>query len=175
MHLLIPPMSLKYETGHGGKCRDRSSSTADSAARVHTLSVSPSTPNRVSQRSDFCRTAHSTLISTTRHAMRAVLPNLIFIPPAVTLQRRIVIFWFGPWGDFMKVSKRARGCGVGCRWPRNLVTWVAGASCSGSFQLGVLCPVQSWQGGAGTYRDLPTRGALKRAPGRPLKIFRVAV
>jgi len=35
--------------------------------------------------------------------------ELIFIPPAVTLQRRILIFWFGPWRDFMNVSNRARG------------------------------------------------------------------
>jgi hypothetical protein len=84
---------LIIDGGFGGAC---SHAEAQRALNVH-LNDRPSR-----------RTANLTLIST-GHAMRAVLPNLIFIPPAVTLQRRILIFWFGPWRDFMNVSKRARG------------------------------------------------------------------
>jgi hypothetical protein len=117
LHPLIPPMSLKYETGHGGKCRDRSSWTADSAARGPTLSLSLSTPNRASQRSDFCRTANSTVIST-HHAMRAVLPNLIFDTPAVASWRPTFVFWVPPLSRHYERSRNAPGgCRVGCRGP----------------------------------------------------------
>ena len=41
--------------------------------------------------------------------MRAVLPNLIFILPAVTLQRRILIFWFGPLGGLYECLEMLQG------------------------------------------------------------------
>ena len=61
--------------------------------------------------------------------MRAVLPNLIFILPAVTLQRRILIFWFGPLGGLYECLEMLQG--VWGRVPVGLVSIVMYAVLAG--------------------------------------------
>jgi hypothetical protein len=108
MHLLIPPMSLKYETGHGGECPDRSSSTADSAARVHTMSLSP--PHAKWTVSTIGGLSDNELDRSSPRAKRcARFCRLFFDTPRVTSQRAILIFRVRPVAGHYEVSKYCRG------------------------------------------------------------------